>query len=355
MAARLWVAGLAVRGCGPPLPQPHRAAYDETMSEQAQPSAGGRIELVDLARGIALLAMFVYHFAYDLSYFRLIRVDVVSDPGWRIFARLIAGSFLAIVGFSLVLATRKGFDRGNYLRRLALVACAAILVTCATWFALPDIFIFFGILHHIALASVLALPFLFLPTAAIALTAVVVFALPFILGQDVFTQDWLSFLGFGPWPLTADFVPVFPWFGCVLAGMALARIALPKAQESSWGRWRATSAPAKVIVLGGRNSLFVYLVHQPLFIGALFLFMQATGQMAGTKLPDAEAAPFMTACQRSCTGNGSPRELCERVCSCSMDGLKQANLWVKATADALSPAETEQAREIGMACARRSQ
>lgn len=325
------------------------------MSEQAQPSAGGRIELVDLARGIALLAMFVYHFAYDLSYFRLIRVDVVSDPGWRAFARLIAGSFLAIVGFSLVLATRNGFDRGNYLRRLALVACAAILITCATWFALPDIFIFFGILHHIALASVLALPFLFLPTAVIALAAVVVFALPFILGYDLFTQDWLSFLGFGPWPLTADFVPVFPWFGCVLAGMALARIALPKAPGSFWAQWRATSAPAKVVVLGGRNSLFVYLVHQPLFIGALFLFMQATGQMAGPKLPDAEAAPFMTACQRSCTGNGSPKELCERVCSCSMDGLKQANLWVKATADALSPAETEQAREIGMACALRSQ
>ena len=322
------------------------------MSEQANPSAGGRIELVDLARGIALLAMFVYHFAYDLSYFRLIRVDVVTDPAWRAFARLIAGSFLAIVGFSLVLATRKGFDRGNYLRRVALIACAAVLVTCATWFALPDVFIFFGILHHIALASVLALPFLFLPTPVVAIAAVIVFALPFILGHDVFTQDWLAFLGFGPWPLTADFVPVFPWFGCVLAGMALARIILPRAQGSFWASWRATSAPTKHLVLGGRNSLFVYLVHQPLFIGALFLFMQATGQMAGPKLPDAEAAPFLTSCQRSCTAAGTPREICERVCSCSMDGLKQANLWVKATADALSPAEIERAREIGQACAR---
>jgi uncharacterized membrane protein len=265
---------------------------------------------------------------------------------------MIAGSFLAIVGFSLVLATRRGFNREAYLRRLVLVACAAALVSIVTWFALPDIFIFFGILHHIALASLLALPFLFLPTPVIAVAAVIVVALPFALGFHLVDEDWLAFLGFGPWPLTADFVPVFPWFGCVLAGMVLARIALPRAQGSDWASWRATSAPAKVIVLGGRNSLFVYLVHQPLFIGALFLFMQATGQMAAPKLPDAEAVPFLTACQRSCTGTGTPKEICERVCGCSMNGLKQADLWVKALADALSPAETEKAREIGQACAR---
>lgn len=323
------------------------------MSEQAHPSAGGRIELVDLARGIALLAMFVYHFAYDLAHFRLIGVDVVNDPGWRAFARLIAGSFLAIVGFSLVLATRRGFNREAYLRRLVLVACAAALVSIVTWFALPDIFIFFGILHHIALASLLALPFLFLPTPVIAAAAAIVFALPFALGQHLFDEDWLAFLGFGPWPITADFVPIFPWFGCALAGMALARLALQKAPEGAWTRWRATSTPARIVALGGRNSLFVYLVHQPLFIGALFLFMQTTGQVAAPGAPDAEAVPFLTACQRSCVATGTPKEACTRVCACSMDGLKQANLWVKVTADALNPAETERAREIGMACARK--
>ena len=101
------------------------------MSEQATASAKtstptrGRIELLDLARGIALLAMFVYHFAYDLSMFRLIETDIVTEPGWRLFARGIAGTFLTIVGFSLVLATRKGLDLKAYLKRLAMVAGAA--------------------------------------------------------------------------------------------------------------------------------------------------------------------------------------------------------------------------------------
>ena len=324
------------------------------MSEQATASAKiptparGRIELLDLARGIALLAMFVYHFAYDLSFFRLIRVDVVSDPGWRLFARLIAGSFLAIVGFSLILATRNGLNRKAYAKRFAMVAGAALLVTVGTRFAIPENFIFFGILHHIALASLLALPFLRLPALPLALIAAVWFALPFILGGEVFETEWLSWLGFGPWPYTADFVPLFPWFACVLAGMALGKLALARAPEGGWARWRARSAPARLVALGGRNSLIVYLVHQPLFIGALMLFMQ----LSGPKLPDAEAVPFLSACQRSCVATGTPKEACERVCSCSMEGLKREELWSRVLADALTPEQTERARAIGMACAR---
>jgi uncharacterized membrane protein len=324
------------------------------MSEQATASAKiptparGRIELLDLARGIALLAMFVYHFAYDLSFFRLIRVDVVSDPGWRLFARLIAGSFLAIVGFSLILATRNGLNRKAYAKRFAMVAGAALLVTVGTRFAIPENFIFFGILHHIALASLLALPFLRLPALALALIAAAWFALPFILGGEVFESEWLSWLGFGPWPYTADFVPLFPWFACVLAGMALGKLALARAPEGGWARWRARSAPARLVALGGRNSLIVYLVHQPLFIGALMLFMQ----LSGPKLPDAEAVPFLSACQRSCVATGTPKEACERVCSCSMEGLKREELWSRVLADALTPEQTERARAIGIACAR---
>lgn len=324
------------------------------MSEQATASAKtsaparGRIELLDLARGIALLAMFVYHFAYDLSFFRLIRVDVVSDPGWRLFARLIAGSFLAIVGFSLILATRNGLNRKAYAKRFAMVAGAALLVTIGTWFAIPENFIFFGILHHIALASLLALPFLRLPALALAPIAAAWFALPFILGGEVFESEWLSWLGFGPWPYTADFVPLFPWFACVLSGMALGKLALARAPEGGWALWRARSAPARLVALGGRNSLIVYLVHQPLFIGALMLFMQ----LSGPKLPDAEAVPFLSACQRSCVATGTPKEACERVCSCSMEGLKRDELWSRVLADALTPEQTERARAIGMACAR---
>ncbi|MFN4212329.1 MAG: heparan-alpha-glucosaminide N-acetyltransferase domain-containing protein, partial [Devosia sp.] len=85
------------------------------------------------------------------------------------FARSIAASFLTLVGFSLVLATRGGLNRKAYLKRLAMVGAAAMLVTVATFFAIRDNFIFFGILHQVALASVIALPFLRAPTLVLAL------------------------------------------------------------------------------------------------------------------------------------------------------------------------------------------
>lgn len=305
-----------------------------------------RFAFVDMARGIALLAMFVYHFAYDLSFFGLIETDVVAEPGWRLFARCIAGSFLVIVGFSLVLATRKGLNRGAYLKRLAMVAGAAALVSLGTWFAIPGNFIFFGILHHIALASVLALPFLRLPVAAVALSAALAFALPSLIAHPLLDEPWLAWLGFSHAPLqTADFVPVFPWFGCVLTGIVLARLLLPRLAGTRLAAWRPRMLPARIAAWGGRHSLLVYLVHQPVFIAALTLMMQLHPPP-----PPAERA-FRAECQRSC-GSDVPEQLCRAVCACTIDKLKREQLWQKALDDLLTPEDGARLSEFAQACLR---
>lgn len=322
------------------------------MSE-ATPSAmhsppRSRFELVDLARGVALLAMFVFHFAYDLADFGLTDVDVPNEPGWRLFARLIAGSFLTLVGVSLVLATRKGLNRRAFLRRLAMVAGAAALVTLATFFAMRSSFIFFGILHHVALASVLALPFLRLPVLAVAGAAVIAFALPAFVADPLLDEPWLAWLGFSRAPLvSADFVPVFPWFGCVLAGTILARLALPRIEGSAVAGWQAKALPARIVVWGGRHSLLVYLVHQPVFIGLLMLALQVMPMR-----PASEEQPFMLSCQRNCAQGPLSADTCERLCACTVDSLKREGLWPKVRDNALSEAEQERTAALAQACLR---
>ncbi len=314
---------------------------------QPAPRESSRLAIVDIARGIALLAMFVYHFAYDLSMFRLIETDIVAEPGWRLFARGIAGTFLAIVGFSLVLATRKGFDGKAYLKRLAMVAGAAALVTLGTWRFMPGDFIFFGILHHVAVASVLALPFLRLPVIAVALAAALAFALSSFVAHPLLDQPWATWLGFSQAPIhTADFVPVFPWFGCVLSGIVLARLILPRLNGTALAGWRPGNRATRIAAWGGRHSLLVYLVHQPLFIGALMLSMQVIAPTS----PEERA--FRNECQRSCSGPNVPQEICRMVCACTVDGLKREQLWQKALDNLLSPQESARMTELARGCLR---
>lgn len=325
----------------------------DATTRSVTPSAGlppsrTRLDVIDLARGVALLAMFVFHFAYDLSYFGLIETHIPSEPGWRWFARLIAGSFLTLVGFSLVLATRHGLNRRAFLKRLALVAGAAAMVTLGTYVAMPRSFIFFGILHHVALGSVLALPFLRLPVVAVAGTAAIVFVLPFLVEHPLLDEPLLAWLGFSRAPIaTADFVPVFPWFGCVLGGIVLARLGLPRLEASRVPHWRATSLPARLMVWGGRHSLLVYLVHQPVFIGLLLLALQVMPPS-----PAAEERPFMLSCQRNCGQGALSADACERLCACTVDSLKRESLWRKVLDNTANEAERDRVSDLARACLR---
>ena len=105
-----------------------------------------RLAAIDIAKGIAIIAMVAYHFSWDLSYRQLIAADVGSDLGWRLFARGIAGAFVFLVGVNLVMAARTGFHPRPYLRRLAILLAAALLVTGFTYYAFgAEGFVFFGI------------------------------------------------------------------------------------------------------------------------------------------------------------------------------------------------------------------
>jgi uncharacterized membrane protein len=313
-----------------------------------------RIDGVDVARGIALLAMFVYHFAWDLSYFRLIRTDVAADPAWRWFAHVIAGSFLALVGASLVLAARGGIARGAFLRRLALVAGAATLVTVGTYFFLPYAYVFFGILHHIAVASVLGLAFLRLPLAVTALAAAIAFALPFLVAYPALDQSWLLWTGLSRLPVNSgDFVPLLPWFGCVLAGMVLARLALAGIGEERLSAFRAEAQPWRLLSAMGRHSLPIYLVHQPLFIALLSVFLWfRPAAVITTPASDAEARPFVETCVTTCIGNGQEADICRDACQCTADGLRRDGLWRQALSGQMSTTERTRVGEIARLCTR---
>lgn len=243
------------------------------------PPARGRVDALDLARTFALICMAIYHFTYDLEMFGYVAPYTAVTGGWAIFARMIAGSFLFMAGISLYLAHGCGIRWRPFLRRFGVLVLAAALITAVTRQAMPETYIFFGILHSIAVASLLGLAFLRLPSwMTLAVAALIVFGRSTLSATGFFDAPVLAGLGLTSWSVrSADFVPVFPWFAATLAGIAFARIAGARGlwqhlarSAGATGRWR------RALVWPGRHGLTVYLLHQPVLISALWVFARLT-------------------------------------------------------------------------------
>lgn len=232
-----------------------------------------RYPIIDTLRGLAILAMMAYHFGFDLTIQGYLVQDLNHSLPWLLARSLILGTFLFVAGFSLALAqqhtARQGWPKPYWLR-LARIGACAILVSVGSYFMFPESWIYFGVLHFIVLASVLCW-FLarhekwLLPIGLIAL------GLGLFYQSATFDQPALQWLGMMTHkPITEDYVPIFPWLGVMLIGVYMGAWALRRRAE--WPLATLPSARLKPVGWLGRNSLAVYMLHQPLLLGLLWLY-----------------------------------------------------------------------------------
>jgi uncharacterized membrane protein len=288
-----------------------------------------RLAGLDAARGLAVLAMFAFHFIWDLGYFGYIDADFPYSRGVKAFGHVIAFAFLFIAGVSLVLAREKGAGWRLFWRRLALVGGAAALVSAVTYAAFPQSYVFFGILHCIAASSLLAAPFLLLPWPAALAAAAVAGAAPLFLQHAEFDARWLQWVGLSTLtPLTNDYRPLFPWAGALLAG-----VAAMKAARAVRGR-ASGLAPLRSLTFLGRHSLLLYVVHQP----ALFAAFSAVALLSA---PHEDATQdFVAACETQCGSTGAAAATCRAACVCTAEEVSRRGA-LEGVADA-----AERARRI---------
>ncbi len=240
--------------------------------QDALPPPLMRHSLVDVLRGAAIVMMFMYHFTFDLSYYGAVSADFNHDPFWLGFRAIIVSLFLGVMGVSLHLATARGVNPRSFGRRLLLVAGCAGLVSAGSYAMFPNSMIFFGILHFIAVASVLGLLFrrlfwLNLIVGGGLIATGLQFQHPWF---DLPAWQWLGLMTHKP--VTEDYVPLLPWFGVVLIGMFLGKLIYQRENVPSIARWTGRHPVARLLAFGGRHSLPVYMLHQPVFLGLLYLF-----------------------------------------------------------------------------------
>ncbi|MFV0280466.1 MAG: DUF1624 domain-containing protein [Rhodoblastus sp.] len=307
-----------------------------------------RIAVLDMARGGALVAMFAYHLVWDFAHFGLIDAQRPFRPDMRLFSHVIACAFLFIAGVSMALAQRTPFDWRAYWRRIAMVGAAAALVTLASWLLFPQALIFFGILHCIAAASLLALPFQFLRWPAAAIAGIICFALPELATPAIFETKALIWIGLGKtMPLTNDFRPLLPWAGALLIGLAAGKAMAGTRAFAALAAISGANPPARLLAFGGRHSLLVYLVHQPIFFGVLTAAVWAFGPPA-----PAGEQPFRAACERQCTTTGAGAAQCQQSCACVVRTIKRLDLWDKLNNTGLNSAEQTVLGRVARDCAK---
>ncbi len=226
-----------------------------------------RLVLVDVVRGIALVLMAAYHFCFDLNYFGLTRIDFNHAPFWLAARAFIVTLFLSVMGISLALSHRRAIRWPAVGRRLLLIGGSAALVSAASYLLFPRSYIFFGVLHFVALASLLGLAFLRLGWLNVVI-GIAVLALGIGYHDPLFNRPALQWFGLMTYkPFTEDYVPLLPWFGVVLLGLFLG------SRAERWPprlrQWRAGGL-SRLLAWGGRHSLPIYLLHQPLLMGLLY-------------------------------------------------------------------------------------
>lgn len=244
---------------------------------------------VDVFRGIAIVMMIVFHLLWDLDYFEILFIDLYHGF-WKLFQVATATLFLLIVGTSVVLSSQHQSTfcqkiKKTTKRSLKLLSMA-LLITLTTYFFMPESYIFFGILHLISVSiflSIFFMPFFYINL----LLGVILIILGYLLKTMTFNFSWLAWLGFQYEGLsTLDYYPLLPWFGVVLIGMFLGKYLYYNHSNRMYsnkvhfheenkhsGLIIKETRVYNILSYLGKHSLIVYLVHQPVLFGTIYLII----------------------------------------------------------------------------------
>ena len=220
-----------------------------------------RIDELDSLRATALVMMLVLNFVTDLNHFGIMNTET-GDQWWWL-ARIAASLFVGISGVSYFLAHRLEYDFTKTSGRTKRLIFWAFVITIITYIFEPSAYVRFGVLHLLALASIVAFPVARKPEFALGI-GLILLIIPLSSNSNLV---WLGLRETGF--IAVDYFPLNPWLGIFFIGLALASRIYPEGKPLTEIQW-----PEKWLWFG-RNTLTIYVIHQPILIGLLIL----TGQV----------------------------------------------------------------------------
>jgi len=252
----------------------------ETMAnaEVKKPKTRMRVRIFDIVRGAALISMVIWHGVYDLINFYGMKIPWFHELPAYLWGQITFYCFILISGACLNLGRKTG------LRGLVVLGCG-LVITLVTYFAMPQMFISFGILHMFGCSMLLiallmpvlkkipwgvGLPVsiaLFLLLYLVPQGSIGIFEYPLVdLPSELYRTSFLFPLGFpNPMYYAGDYRPLIPWIFLILTGYFAFR---PLKGHPPFTATKAGRNPVEFI---GRHTLVGYMLHQPLILFVLML------------------------------------------------------------------------------------
>lgn len=227
-----------------------------------------RIWELDAFRGLCVLGMVAVHFVYDIVYlYGLVQWNL---PETFLFVQKWGGVlFLLLSGICITLGSRSA-------RRGTIVLAAGLLVTAVTvvmhrYFSFHEsIIIRFGVLHCLGICMLLWPVFRKLPWWELLATGIPMVILGLWVSGIRIDIAWLFPLGLKAEGFqSSDYFPLLPNLGFFLLGAAIGRTAYKN--KASLLPDLSDSLPIRLLAFCGRQSLPIYLLHQPILSGIFYL------------------------------------------------------------------------------------
>ena len=227
-----------------------------------------RIWELDALRGFCILCVIVIHFLFDLGAFTSIRLNL---PWWYLLIKQYGGVIFVILSGLCATLGSKSFSRG------LVVFGAGMLITLVTyamvWTGMSDesIVVKFGVLHLLGVSMMLYGLYKKQKTGAILAQAITMIVLGYFFQTLVVSSVLLFPFGLCTSNFTSsDYFPILPNFGWFLLGVCIGRT-LYKEKQSRLPENLGELGITRFFRFCGRQSLWIYLLHQPILFGIIQL------------------------------------------------------------------------------------
>ena len=231
-----------------------------------------RLERLDIFRGIAIVLMVVFHLNYSLVNIFSMEMLNFSEDFWYIIWKIAANIFILVAGFSFFLSENKNPKKivKKYFGYSVILGIIAVWISFITFAFFPTEYIRFGILHFFSLWFVLLIFFRKLGYYNFILWSIIIiywaFLIPIIENQQLYWL-WFTYLGF----TSADYYPIFPYMWVLLLWYSLWKIFEDYKYNKFLKTHRKLNISEKFLVYISKKSLIIYLIHQPIIIGSLYI------------------------------------------------------------------------------------